>query len=473
MENFAQFIGRFHPLWVHLPIGILMVAILFDWLSKNSRFTNLKPAIGLLYLLGGVSAAFSCITGYLLSTGGEYEGGTVIQHQWMGIGVTLLAFIFYGLYRYSLSPKGLIAKFSAILFVGLISWTGHLGGSLTHGEDYLFVHMPQPFKGWFIGPEEEVVVIEDVQEAKIYEDIVVPILKNNCYKCHSDKKQKGKLRLDSPEFIAKGGKSNALIVEAGIPDKSELIRRLLLPSNDEKHMPPKKKDELSKEEIALLEWWVQHGATYDKKVKEYPQTEEISSVLLALEQPIEIESTPEPEFPVIDLPPPPIESIKALQEAQVVVLPVGDASQNIFSVNFVNVNTIDANKMNLLHPINDHIVWLRMSDAVLNDSLMQYIQQMPNLTKLYLDNTQITDQGLAKLTNLKQLKYLNVVETKLTIAGLKQLKALPKLEQLFIYQTQTSAEERKQLVNFFQPVEIDTGGYKVPIFASDTTFLDQ
>jgi len=260
MENLFQFVGRFHPLFVHLPIGILLIAILFDWLSKREQFSNLTASVHLLYLFGGLTAVFSCITGYLLSTSGEYEGATLDRHMWMGIGVAVFAFVVYGLRKLELlQHKKLAATIPFLLFV-LISFTGHLGGSLTHGEDYLYVHAPEPFRTWLMGKPKPEIVIENVQEAEVYSEIVAPILEGSCYKCHSEKKQKGKLRLDSPEFIAKGGKSKATIVKANMPSESEIIKRLLLPKSDEKHMPPSKKDELTDEQIELLQWWIEHGA---------------------------------------------------------------------------------------------------------------------------------------------------------------------------------------------------------------------
>ena len=62
--------------------------------------------------------------------------------------------------------------------------TGHLGGSITHGE------------GFLTGTEDENVivkkpVIKDVQQAKVYNDVVQPILAQKCYSCHNKSRQKG------------------------------------------------------------------------------------------------------------------------------------------------------------------------------------------------------------------------------------------------------------------------------------------
>ena len=50
-----------------------------------------------------------------------------------------------------------------------------------------------------------------------FEQNVRPLLAENCYSCHGEKKQKGGLRLDSLEAILKGGESGPAVV-AGKPD---------------------------------------------------------------------------------------------------------------------------------------------------------------------------------------------------------------------------------------------------------------
>src|SRR5207253_6855656 len=117
---------------------------------------------------------------------------------------------------------------------------------------------------------------------------------------HSNNKQKGKLRFDEKEAIIKGGKSGKTII-AGKPEESELIKRLLLPMDHEDHMPPKSKAQLTREQISVLQWWVNTGADFNKKVSELKQSDNIKPVLLALESGIaapDNEITEVPEEPV-------------------------------------------------------------------------------------------------------------------------------------------------------------------------------
>ena len=89
----TSFIGHFHPVLVHLPIGILLLAILFEFLSRREKYGSLTSAVELSWLLGGIAAAFSCVTGYMLSLSGEYEGDTLTRHQYLGIAVAVVSFL--------------------------------------------------------------------------------------------------------------------------------------------------------------------------------------------------------------------------------------------------------------------------------------------------------------------------------------------------------------------------------------------
>ncbi|MDZ7647673.1 MAG: c-type cytochrome domain-containing protein [Cytophagales bacterium] len=148
-------------------------------------------------------------------------------------------------------------KFLSLLTLVLLTITGHLGGTLTHGENFLFANLNDS--------EMESLASIDLQQAHLYADLVRPILQNKCYTCHGTSKQKGKLRLDLPEHIAKGGKSGVVLV-AGQVDESEMIDRLLLPMNDDDHMPPKEKKQLSTQEIEILKTWINSGADFERTV---------------------------------------------------------------------------------------------------------------------------------------------------------------------------------------------------------------
>ena len=93
--NLNQIIGHFHPVVVHLPIGILLLGLCFEMLSTREKFQYIQAAVPLILLLGAISATISCITGYFLSQSGDYEAELLGRHQWLSISVAALSFVFY------------------------------------------------------------------------------------------------------------------------------------------------------------------------------------------------------------------------------------------------------------------------------------------------------------------------------------------------------------------------------------------
>ncbi len=93
---------------------------------------------------------------------------------------------------------------------------------------------------------------------------VWPIIDASCTGCHGEKKQKGKLRLDTKEGWLKGG-GDGKIVEEGHPEKSNVMEAIKWESKDEdKNMPPKKDKKLSADQVKIIEEWIKAGMPWPK-----------------------------------------------------------------------------------------------------------------------------------------------------------------------------------------------------------------
>ena len=463
--SISGFFGRFHPLLVHLPIGILLLGVILHWLSRKPQFSAIRPAVSVTLLLGAISAVLSCISGWLLAAGGEYDATILDRHRWMGIGVAVIAILYYIIYTEKFSFRlhpALPYILSVALFI-LITFTGHLGGTLTHGEGYLTQDIGDPDD-----TKEVKKIIPNVQEAMVYNDIIQPVLQNKCYSCHGPSKQKGKLRLDSKETIAKGGEDGKVLV-AGKSTESELYKRITLDLLEKKHMPPKGKSQPSEAEIALIHWWISTGASFNQAVKTLPQDEKIKPLLIALQSDHQhAPSKPQvPEAPVAEAPE---QAVNKLKEMGVTVVPVSTGS-NYLSVNFLDSKKIGDNEVRLLEPLAPQLVWLKLGSTAVSDSAMTTVSKLPVLIKLSLDNTQITDKGLIALQSLSKLQYLNVVGTKITAGGLQSLKNLPELHTLYLYKTAVDGADWPSLKQAFPKVVLDTGGYTLPLLEGDTTLV--
>ena len=454
----SEFIGHFHVVLVHLPIGILLLACVFQWLERRSRFSSLRTATNIALLIGMICAILSALTGYLLSFSGDYDESLVITHQWFGISVAAVSIAMF--YFHSKAAPFKTQLPVSILLFALIIITGHLGGSLTHGSDYLT-------KSWTLSSDTvaQRKPIPNVQEAMVYSDIVQPVLQAKCYSCHGKNKQKGKLRMDDSLRLMKGGKDGPVIIPGRV-EKSEMAKRLSLPRDDDDHMPPKEKPQPTEQEIALIHWWIASGAPFDKKVKQLDQPEELKPALLALQ------NVQEKRVIIPDIPAKPVtrandQAIKKLKDIGAVVEPVAQ-NTNYLSANFVTVINPGNKDVQMLLPLKEQLIELKLGSSRITDSALEVIAQFKNLMRLQLDYTKITDKGIANLVSLENLRYLNLVGTAVTEKGVLQLKDLKSLRSIYLYQTGVKKSEWSDLKKAFPKALIDSGGYTVPFFPTDT-----
>jgi len=138
------FIGRFHPLMVHLPIGIFILGFFFEVLLQLG-FRNLihsRKIIIVTYVAGLSAGLVAALTGWLLSFSDDYGIEQLDNHKQLGIAalvVMLLVIIYQIKAPASRNKLKLVGSTLAIVLIGL---TGHFGGNLTHGSTYLVKYGP-------------------------------------------------------------------------------------------------------------------------------------------------------------------------------------------------------------------------------------------------------------------------------------------------------------------------------------------
>lgn len=459
----TEFVGRFHPLLVHLPIGILLIGLLLQWLSTREQYKISPEVIKIVLLCGTSTAILACITGYLLSLSGDYDGNLVSWHKWMGVTVALASILLC--IRILKKQYGIIHKVTSFSLLMLVIITGHLGGLLTHGSDYLTAALIT--KADTIATYKN---ITDIQEAEVYNDVVQPLLQSRCYSCHGAQKQKGGLRMHDPQLLLKGGKNGAVII-TGKAAESELVKRLLLPREAEHHMPPKEKPQLNERQIALIHWWIDQGADFTKKVKDLQQPEKIKPALLAL-QSDNVETKAPSTIPADEVEKADEKAVVALKNLGAVVIPVSKES-NYLMANFVTAPNVGDEDIKQLLPIKKQLVWLKLGDTKITDKALAVLAECTNLTLLHLNNTNITDKGLQSLKSLTNLQLLNLVNTKVTASGVEQVAGLKKLQSIYLYKTNVKAGDWLKLSKIFNKVRLDTGGYTIPFLSSDTALVKQ
>lgn len=258
------FLGRLHPMIVHFPVSLLVLAMLIQLFTGKRKSGSYEAGIRLLIYVGAASSVVAVILGLLLINTEEYGSSLVSLHQWTGIATMVLGCLTALAYWKQRLRIGKILLFTTAIGVTV---AGHYGASLTHGDDYLTSVLPsssQPPAGEGAQPAVLAFAAQkgplndtQVQELNLQ---VRTILAHNCNSCHGSAKVKGELRLDTKEFAFKGGKHGPVIVP-GNTDKSELMKRIMLPRDHKEAMPNKGKG-LTKDEIAVLGYWIQQGAPW-------------------------------------------------------------------------------------------------------------------------------------------------------------------------------------------------------------------
>ena len=283
--RFFTFLGRFHPLVLHLPIGMVVLAVHLMAFALWKKRDDLDFAYVFTLGFGFITACVAVLFGSFLAMTNDYNTELVDRHGWGGLVFAMLvgvSFVLMVKYLKSDKSKDTLKKVSfGILAVnlGVMSFVGHDGGSLTHGRTYLFEYGPdwvRAIEG--LPPYREPGALDP--EGTVYEQLVAPFLKNHCYKCHNEDKVKGKLRLDTIDFIKQGGKTDdpPLIVH-GNAEGSNLYQLMVIDDEDE-IMPPD--GMLPQSHTDFIKWWIDTAETdadlFEKKVKDANVPEKFKTI---------------------------------------------------------------------------------------------------------------------------------------------------------------------------------------------------
>ncbi len=327
------FIGRFHPIFLHLPVGALAMLCIMELVCMTRSGEEKFGAAALLTLwVGAAGSVLAVLAGIMLSREGGYEGGNFTLHQTLALVGTagVLLSLVIRTYAMGQGNRELMHAYRAVFFgsFGLMGLGAHFGGNMSHGNKFLTEHAPEPMKSQMIGvekwmlsfvekPKANVVVPPPVTpppvtpppvtpapttpapttpapttpapttpapatpapatpapttgggDKLVFQDVIMPIFEAKCNKCHNEAKSKGDLRMDTFEMVMKGGKNGAEKknnIVPGKPDESLTIQSIILPVDDDDHMPPEGKDQLTPAEIAAIRYWVLAGASATQKL---------------------------------------------------------------------------------------------------------------------------------------------------------------------------------------------------------------
>lgn len=451
--NIEIFLGRFHPLIVHLPIGFILLAFLMMLWSKRAKKGVFDQAMSFTLLLGAVSAAGAAFLGWLLAADGGYNDSTLFWHRWLGLGVTLLTTVAWLLKSGKIKSKPRLLPITLWTAVLLIAFTGHLGGVLTHGNNYLVQYAPGFIQQVFLAEnagQEPIELPSQPDSIAVFQHLIEPVLNNKCAACHSETKKKGGLILTNQEGISSGGEQGEVLI-AGDAHESELFRRVTLPQNNKKFMPPSG-EPLTFSEIKLLEWWINAGASFDSRLTDNTLPNDMKALLL---RDFLVDVSDKPHYERIQISPVPVETLDKLAAAGFKTEPL--AADNHFLEVELASDSIDLEQVKVLLEAKEQITWLDLAGKGITDPALTVIGQLPNLTRLRIEKNAITDEGIRQLENLSHLQYLNLYGTQITDEALTSIKQIKALNNLYIWQTSINQEAIDALSEERPDLAIDTG----------------
>lgn len=441
--DWIPFLGRFHVLALHLPIGILVLAALAEVYYARTASTEPRPDFLRAIWLGGTfSAVVAAGLGYLLSLSGGYNVVTLERHMITGIATAVIALICWFAFGPCKlrSPRG--TYFAAGLQLTALGITGHLGGNLTHGPEYLFEHAPNTVRSLagFSPKTPERPPLTDITTGDVFLDIAQPLLELRCVSCHNPSKTKGGLLLDTYDNIMIGGDTGPAVVPGDLIGSELSIRINLDPEHDD-YMPSGGKTPFTATQIQVMDWWIEVGAPDSGSVSSFsPDAEMLALIADALEAPRPVFATTNelglPKLPALSR-----DTIMALETLGFDATPISETVTHL-DIDFyrLGAETITDEHIAALLQARDHIAWLNLGNSGLSDAQLATIAQLPNLQKLDISNNPVTDTGIGALTPLPRLQSINLHHTQITDNVLPILDQLGTLERAVLWSTAVTAE---------------------------------
>ena len=441
VPELSLFLGRFHPTLLHLPVTLLLLALLLE-MVRLPRLERLLPAFPSAVLdsvlwLAALSGFATALAGWLLAHEGGYDAPLLDRHLWSGVatGIGAFACVLVRSLAKVRPDQAVLQRLATALVVatsGTMIFAAHAGGSLTHGEGYLTEHAPAPIRllaGLPIPRDRSREMLTPIAERDAFEGVALRIFENHCTACHNAGKLKGNLRLDTYEGVLAGGQSGPVVV-AGDPGSSELLKRVHLPPEDKAHMPPKGKTPLTDDETAVLAWWIEAGVPKDGTLKArkapveirvafsrtLPEGERRGVEELQNRQASEYEAT--------------LTGLRATVPGSLRAILPGERDLE-YTAAIAGATFGDAELTKLESAGND-LLWLDLSRTSITDTGLKALAKMPNLEHLDLRGTAVGDDGVRALASLNHLHTLGLYGTRVTDAGLPALKGLPSLRRLYV-----------------------------------------
>lgn len=451
------FVGRMHPLVLHFPIVLALAAFIAEicrrWVFRRIPLVFTEVLLAFATLSSWITIA----AGYFLYASGEYSGEVILQHFWAGTLAGTGLSVAFGLLMYYRTTGRLYGLFLFALLITnvVVVYASHLGGTVTHGSEYLveYLRMMRANDRRVDRPDEEML---------LYADMVAPVLEARCVSCHNAQRAKGGLALDNYTQLFGAGDSNSPAVVSGAPSRSEAIRRIRLPHDDDERMPPEGKSPLTDDEAALLIHWIAEGASDTSRVSAARQVDSMAMVLDRLTPELRRYQLRTALNRATDL-----EALESLQNLapsaglDVVRDSLADDTRMKLTT-AVPPRQMTGEHLRALAPYYLYFSRVSLVSSGLEDDLLYYIAQMKNVQSLYLQKNAIDGSGLVYLSQMPALEELNLSYTRIDDRHALELLRFPALKKVYLFRTNVSPDVIRAIRRYRPGLEIlqEEGPYR-------------
>ena len=278
---------------------------------------------------------------------------------------------------------------------------------------------------------------------------VKAVLDARCINCHGEAKQKGGLRLDSPEWLAKGSKEGPVLV-AGKPESSKLYTLAAAGPDDEDKMPPKG-DRITAEQLATIKSWIAAGAKADAPAPAPAPASGKSPTPVKM---------PTPDAPLPAAPAVPKSALDDLTGQQIQVLPLEGGWLDVNAAH--TKNGVTDEQLAVLAKAGPAVAFLDLTGSGITDKQLHVLKSFPRLQRLHLERTPIGDAGLPAIAACANLEYLNLTGTAVTDAGLAALKPLKAVREIYVWQSKVTPAGAEALRKLLPDAKVVLGPDDLP-----------
>ena len=437
--GWMMFFGQFHPLAVHLPIGLVLLVPVIEIAGRYPRLTYLQESAGFILGLALLSALVAPLLGWGLAWSGGYDGPLVYQHMWGGVALAVGCWMSLVAWKWHRAEKHRIFfhlyTFALLATVGLVAFTGYRGGQIAHGEDHLIRYLPDEGRRWLgLPPSGDGPGSAGVDSTTFYGARVHPILAARCTSCHGESKRKGNLRLDSYAALMKGGDSGAAVEPADLQG-SELFRRISLPQEHEDFMPAEGKRPLTADEVKVIELWIMADASATLLVDAIadapsgPAPTQVTEVVIEEFDPIEVDKSRAELAPIV---------ARLKQKYPHVLEYESRGSADLYLNAYLLGSEFGDTELAEFAPLLHQIVLADLSNTSITDQSSASVAAMKRLRVLHVRQTQIGDPFIMSVEYLDDLQVLNTFDTGVTSEVLPTLRGLPNLKRAYVADTKIS-----------------------------------